>query len=67
MSHASDAAHSPMKKQAGDSIWKYPDESVCICVARPGENLRSTVNPVRRSRVGGLQAALEIIAEDSGC
>lgn len=30
---------SPTKNQAGDSIWKYPDESVCISVAGPGETL----------------------------
>ena len=66
MSHASDATHSPTENQAGDSVWKYSDQSVCICVVGPGEELwEAQVYPSKMSWNLGLKAALEIITEDS--
>ena len=66
MSHASDATQSPTENQAGDSVWKYSDQSVCICVVGPGEELwEAQVYPSKMSWNLGLKAALEIITEDS--
>ena len=60
MSHASDATHSPTENQAGDSVWKYSDQSVCICVVGPGEELwEAQVYPSKMSWNLGLKAALE--------